>query len=624
MASTKSPTSMLMDALVSHNLDAIIIDHDDPHATEIPHDAFGALEFISKFSGSWGKALVSRDGAWLWTDSRYYIQAAKELESPWELMRYGIKDVPDIATFIKEKGYKRVGIDAHTTPLKTLNLYLTISKDIKFVELYQNPIYDIWEGRPQLPLDPVRVHPEKYTGMTAADKLAHIRSEMKKESADAVVFSLLDEVAYVLNLRGNDSDVSPLFYGYLLVTKDSAVLFIDDKKVTDDVRNALGSCCVDIKPYGDLSTFLRDITMSAADKSPGERYTLWVSPSASVAICNSFLSAATNDMPRELMQQDTPACIMKAVKNKTELDGMKEAHILDGIALSEFFAIVEKMKQDGTLFQSDELILGDISTRCRAEMPDNRGISFQPISSIGSNCAIVHYRATEDNKTKIEPQVYLLDSGGQYPGGTTDVTRTVHFGTPTAEEKEAYTQVLKGHLALRHAIFPEQTAGATLDILARQYLWSGGRNYYHGTGHGVGAYLNVHEGPMSISTLRKPKMFNIEVIYLEPGMVLSNEPGFYKEGHFGIRIENVVYVTPVEGDFSKDHTKFLTFADLTLVPYCKEMMDLTMLSQQEIDWINEYHSLIASTLIPRMELLSATKYADAIAYLRKAAEPIHK
>ncbi|GBE58712.1 metallopeptidase M24 family protein [Babesia ovata] len=615
---------MLMSLLTAYQLDAIIIDHDDPHSTEIPHPAFGALEFVSNFSGSWGKAVVSRENAWLWTDSRYYIQAAQQLSPPWELMRYGQKDVPDVVKFLKEKPFKRVGIDASTTPHKVLTHYKDNLKDIEFVELHDNPIYKVWEDRPQLPVDPVFVHPETFTGMSAADKLAKIRDEMDKAGANAVVFSLLDEVAYVLNLRGRDLDVSPLFYAYLVVEKDNATLFIDSRKVTDDVKKALTLCNVARAEYSELPGYLASISGNAEAKNPGDKFKLWVSPSASVAICNSFLSNASEKMPRELLQENTPACIMKAVKNDVELEGMKEAHVLDGIALAEFFAKVEGMKSDASLFKSDEMALGDLSTQCRADIKENRGISFHPISSIGPNCAIVHYRATEESKVKIEPQMYLLDSGGQYGGGTTDVTRTVHFGTPSAEEKESYTQVLKGHLALRHAVFPEQTPGASLDVLARQFLWNAGRNYYHGTGHGVGAYLNVHEGPMSISSLMKPRMGNVNVVYLEPGMVVSNEPGYYKEDHYGIRIENMVYVRRVMGDFSKDYTKFLTFEDLTLVPYCKDLMDLGMMTEQEVEWVNEYHALIAATLIPRMEALSTTKYADAIKFLREAAIPLRK
>eukprot|EP00371_Babesia_bovis_P003318 XP_001611965.1 metallopeptidase M24 family protein [Babesia bovis T2Bo] len=622
MADNLTPTHKLMKALVTHNLDALIIDHDDPHATEIPHEAFGGLEFVSKFTGSWGQALVSTEGAWLWTDSRYYIQAARELQQPWELMPYGMKDVPDLPTFIKTKGYKKIGIDAHTTPQKVLEHYESVADTAFFVELYKNPIYEIWDSRPTLPVDHIFIHPEKYTGMSTIAKLTEIRGALKKEKADAVVFSVLDEIAYVLNLRGSDCDTSPLFYSYLVVGEIDAVLFIDERKVPDSVRDELASWGVQIMPYEELFLFLRHLPQKMTKKNDVKTYTLWASHSASVAICDSFMSGDSKLIQKRLIQKPTPACWMKAIKNKVELEGMTEAHIQDAIALAEFFAKVENMKQDGTLFTADELILGSMSSQCRADMPDNRGISFHPISSIGSNCAVVHYRATEEIKAKIEPKIYLLDSGGQYPGGTTDVTRTIHFGTPSDEEKEAYTQVLKGHLALGHAIFPEHTSGATLDILARQYLWASGRNYYHGTGHGVGSYLNVHEGPMSISLLTKPRMGDYKVIYLEPGMVLSNEPGFYKEGHYGIRIENMIYVKPVEGDFSKDKTEFLTFETLTLVPYCKELMNIAMLSQQEIDWINQYHARIADILLPRMEALSPTKYADAIKYIKAAAEPI--
>ncbi|KAK1933217.1 metallopeptidase M24 family protein [Babesia divergens] len=631
-----SNTRALMAMLVDLNLDAIVIDHDDPHATEVPHPAFEGLQFVSNFSGSWGKALVTREIAYLWTDSRYFIQAAKQLQEPWQLMRVGEKGVPDIAEVITKGNLKRVGIDAHTTHNRWLDHHEKLLKGVEFVRLYDNPVYQLWkDGRPKFPSDPVCIHSEDFAGLSTDVKLSEIRRQMSESEADAIVFSELDEIAYVLNLRGSDSDVSPIFYAFFILEKQAATLvyhvyspfiyrlFIEPCKLTDDVKTYLKSHNIAIQEYSALLSYLETI----ANKSPrnaDKPFKLWVSPTASVAICNSFLSKGSIEAPRVLLQQDTPACTMKAVKNVVELQGMKEAHILDGIALARFFALVENMKKEGTLYEISELDLGDLSTQCRAEIKENRGLSFHPISSIGANGAIVHYRATEENNSKISRQIYLLDSGGQYPGGTTDVTRTVHFGTPTAEEKEAYTQVLKGHLALRHAVFPECTSGRALDVLARQYLWRGGRNYYHGTGHGVGAYLNVHEGPQAITLLRKPRSGDLQVVYLEPGMTLSNEPGYYKEGHFGIRIENVVYVKRVEGEFSKDHTNYLTFEDLTLVPYCKDLMDMEMLTEEEVKWINEYHHMVAETLIPRMEQLSPSMYTDAIQYLLTAAEPLRK
>ncbi|KAK2196421.1 bifunctional Peptidase M24 [Babesia duncani] len=278
------------------------------------------------------------------------------------------------------------------------------------------------------------------------------------------------------------------------------------------------------------------------------------------------------------------------------------------------------MKQDGSLYTRSEMDLGDLCLQLRSEEPEYVGPSFMPISSIGPNGAIIHYRATAENASQIQPQMYLLDSGGQYYGGTTDVTRTVHFGVPSPEEKEMYTLVLKGHLALRHAVFPQGTPGQCLDALARQYLWQRGRNYNHGTGHGVGLFLNVHEGPNGISGIRLGNNTQGHVVALEAGMTVSNEPGYYKANEFGIRIENVIQVTRASLKV-EEFKEYLTFQDLTLVPYCKDLIDVTLLSKTEIQWINEYHALIAETLLPLMDS-EKQQYIEAIEYIRIAAQPL--
>lgn len=624
MATNTSATHNLISFLKEQQLDGIIVSHDDPHATEYPHPTFGALEFISGFTGSWGHALVTQQKAYLWTDGRYWVQAEQQLKEPWELVRHGMKEAPTLEEVIKRDNMKRVAIDLYTTSYMYLKRKRENLKDVEFVELFENPIYALWKDRPEFPLHPAFIHPEVYTGMSADKKLSLVREKMAAVDADALVVSLLDEVAYLLNLRGRDNPISPLIYAYVVVEKDTATIFIDPRKLTDDVSTYLESLGVKVDDYYGLPKYLETITERDTKKPAGEPFRLWVTPSESVAVCSSFLSKNCDDSPRELYQKGTPVYLMKGVKNHVELEGMKEAHILDGIALSRFFAHVENMRRDGTLFEHTEYSLGELSTHYRAQMEGNRGISFFPISSIGPNGAIIHYKPTEDECSRIDKQLYLLDSGGQYPGGTTDTTRCVHFGVPTAEEMEAYTLVLKGHLTLRHSVFPEGAVDISLDVLARQFLWKTGREYYHGTGHGVGAFLNVHEGPHRISNPAKPLIGELEVTGLLPGMVVSNEPGYYKQGHFGVRIENVVYVREMEEGFSKVHTKFYTFEDLTLVPYCKELVDVTLLTDEEIEWVNEYHKLVADTLIPRMEAISATEYADAISYLREAAMPIRK
>ncbi|AFZ81581.1 peptidase, putative [Theileria equi strain WA] len=632
---SKTPLSHLIALLREKKLDALIVDHDDPHASEIPHETYDRLSFISGFTGSSGCALITTSKSYLWTDSRYFIQAEKELSSPWILMKLREKGVPLIHDFILQNpDLKKIGFDLYTTSYNTHKFWKEKLHDRELVGLTANPIDEIWsDKRPQFPLHSVKVHELRYSGLSVTDKMLKFREEMLKRGSDAIVLTLLDEIAYALNLRGSDSDVSPFFYSYLVIEKEAITLFIESKKVDDLIIKYLNSHKVSVRGYNEIFKYLENLGVTS-DTDTTTTYKIWVSPSVSVYICNSFLQSNSEVLKRELIVENTPICnikvdrpiniliIIQARKNDTELQGMAEAHILDGIALARFFGDVLNKKEDGTLFKETEFTLGELSTRYRLDEDECVGYSFPPISAIGSNGAIVHYRPDKENSSLIEPKMYLLDSGGQFYGGTTDVTRTVHFGDPTPEEKEAYTLVLKGHLALRQAIFPENTSGLSLDVLARQYLWKTGRNYYHGTGHGVGAFLNVHEGPASISTLSKTATGRLSVVYLEEGMVLSNEPGYYKEGEFGIRIENVVYVKPLGDDFSEDSRKYFTFDDFTLVPYCKELLDHSILTKEEKEWINEYHKRIADTLIPRMLERSSHEYESAIEYIKKSAEPI--
>ncbi|BAM41808.1 uncharacterized protein TOT_040000923 [Theileria orientalis strain Shintoku] len=627
MSYSSNRLSSLLKLLSDKNLDSFVVNHGDPHASEYFHHSFDRISFISGFTGSYGLALVTHSKCYLWTDSRrfksyrYFIQAERQLSEPWVLMKLHEKGFPTLTEFLSTStDLKRVGFDSNTTTYTLYKHWMEKVKDKEFVGLSDNPVDAVWAGdRPAFPLGPLKIYPLKYSGVSVSEKLVSVRDEMKKNNVNALALTNLDDVAYMLNLRGSDVECSPLFYAYLLVEMEKITLFVDHRKLDDETKTYLKSFSVETRDYNDLFPYVENL--GTGEKGVIlSKFRMWASPSASVYLCTSFLKNNTESTPRELHLEVTPVCDLKASKNDTELKCMVEAHVLDGIALAKFFAKVYEMKDNGTLFDKDEYDLGELSSEVRYEQESNAGLSFPPISSVGENGAVVHYRAEKDNCSKIGPHMYLLDSGGQYLTGTTDVTRTIHFGKPTEEEKKAYTLVLKGHLALRHAVFPDDTPGQTLDVLARQYLWNHGMNYYHSTGHGVGAYLNVHEGPCAISSLFKPTVGKVNVTYLKPGMVLSNEPGYYKAGHFGVRIENMVYVKKVEGAFSKDHREFLEFEDLTLVPYCKDLLDFTLLTRQELDRLNEYHKRIADTLVPRM--VNMPGYDKAIEFLKKCAEPL--
>uniref|UniRef100_A0A3B0N0S4 Peptidase, putative n=1 Tax=Theileria annulata TaxID=5874 RepID=A0A3B0N0S4_THEAN len=636
MSIHQSRLSSLLNLLTEKKLDSFIVDRVDPHNTEVPHSTFDRLSFISGFTGSYGFALVTHDQCYLWTDSRYFIQAERQLSKPWVLMKLLEKDVPTLTEFLsstKESklpllyfiSVKTVGFDLYSTTYKSYENMLKKAPEKEFVGLTENPVDVVWgKERPPFPLNPLKLHPLKYSGVSVSDKLVDVRKEMTTNNVDVLALTNLDEVAYMLNLRGSDVETSPLFYSYLVVEMDKIILFVDHRKLNEEVTSYLKSLSVETRDYNEVFSYLEtvgtDQSGSAGTGDPVPSFKMWSSTFSSVHLCNSFLKHNSDSTPRELFLETTPVCDLKACKNETELKCMAEAHIADGIAMAKFFATVYEMKENGTLFDKDEYELGQLSSECRFEQENNVGLSFEPISSISENGAVVHYRALKESCSKIGPYMYLLDSGGQYLTGTTDVTRTVHFGTPTEEEKLAYTLVLKGHLALRHAKFPEGTPGESLDVLAKLPLWERGMNYYHGTGHGVGSYLNVHEGPCNITSLYKPRIGKPNIVYLKPGMVLSNEPGFYEAGKFGVRIENMFYVKELDDNFSKDNRKFYEFDDLTLVPYCKDLMDHSLLTKQEVEWVNEYHKRISDTLVPLMS--SRPGYEKAVEFLKKSAQPL--
>ena len=527
-------------------------------------------------------------------------------------MKQGTAKVPSItawlakeaSTYWKETGLPfRIGIDPYVHPAsfakELTNAMESEHPDVVIAELVTstlpgNLIDPIWStSRPPIPTSPFRVHPLEYAGQSVGDKVDCIRKQLEERKATLAVFSTLDDVAYLLNLRAmGDVDTCPVGLAYATVHCGSAVtLYCDDAKLCDPaVREHLSG--VVTRPYDAIVQDLAEHVQETNDNR------VWMDASRA----NLALASVIPEI--QLLNAQNAITPMKACKNDAELDGMRRAHVVDGAAMAEFMAWLEATLEDRPV---SEVELDEVLTSCRAKQPGFLEVSFPTIAGVGSNGAIIHYRAKEDNdllKYLDKAQPLLLDSGGQYLYGTTDVTRTWHFGTPTGEFKNYYTRVLKGNIGVDTMVFPENTPGFVLDVFARKSLWECGKDYGHGTGHGVGAALNVHEGPHSIS----PRWGNQEV--LKKGMVVSNEPGYYEDGNFGIRIENLLEISHVKpecsddkdshGSRSKDKT-FLKFEKLTMIPIQKNLIDLDLMTSDELDWLDAYHQRVLEQVGPLLE-----------------------
>nr|ATB19836.1 metallopeptidase M24 family protein [Juniperus oxycedrus] len=604
-------------------MDAYIIPSQDPHQSEFIAECFMRRAFISGFTGSAGTAVVTKDKASLWTDGRYFLQAENQLGPDWTLMRAGTPGVPTISEWLTDvlSPGSKVGIDPFLFSSDAAEeLKHTLStKDHKLIYVYDGNLVDeIWkEDRPKPPAAPVRVHDIKYAGLDVSSKISSLRQNLVEAGATSIVISMLDEIAWLLNLRGNDVAHSPVAYAYLIVELDSTTLFIDPSKITPEVIVHLRKSNVTVKSYESL---LLEVERLANCGSK-----LWLDTSCTnVAIVDAFHSACNKyfeNLPKRSKQKSikernklvnaksidsemegplaihkaSPVAIAKAIKNGAELDGMRQAHLRDAAALAEFWTWLEtKVVQDKMTFT--EVEVADKLLEFRSKQAGFLDTSFDTISGSGANGAIIHYRAEPDTCDIVDDtKLYLLDSGGQYVDGTTDVTRTVHLGEPSSREKECFTRVLQGHIALDQAVFPENTPGFVLDVLARSSLWKIGLDYRHGTGHGVGASLNVHEGPQGIS-YRYENMTG-----LQGGMIVSNEPGYYEDRSFGIRIENLVIVRDMETPNRFGGNSYLGFEKLTFVPIQSKLLDLSLMSPAEIEWLNNYHSEVWEKVSPLIQ-----------------------
>ena len=566
MTNITEKLSRLRQLMAKHGIDFYFAPSKDAHNNEYVPNCWQRRAWISGFNGSAGDALIGLDSAYLWTDSRYFLQAEQQLDPKcFQLMKLG--QAPAIEDWLAMHGKNKIcGVDPQLiSDSQAHHWQQTLEKvNGKLLSIDQNLIDLIWEDRPPIPLEPLRQYPIEYAGETAKNKISRLQNALTAHGADAHVITLLDAIAWLFNIRGSDVEFNPLAISYAMITRDSATLFINPDKVNTGNQLYLQSQEIHLKPYDSFQQVLNQL-----------KGKVWIdSHSASWWVTQQLKNAA-------IYQALSPIQLMKACKNSTEIVGMHEAHRLDGLAMIKFLHWLESTWPTGVT----EMSAADELENFRKQNPQCLDLSFSTISGFASNGAIVHYRSTPATNRHIDDSnLYLIDSGGQYWYGTTDITRTIHLGTPTPEQKLHYTLVLKGHLALRHTLFPAETCGEHLDAIARRPLWQAGLNYGHGTGHGVGCYLCVHEGPQRISP-------GYSKVALEPGMIVSNEPGVYFAGEYGIRIENLCLISEAIPHIeSGPHDgPFYTFIDLTKVPYARNLIDLSLLSPQEIQWIDEYH-----------------------------------
>ncbi|MBO4607263.1 MAG: aminopeptidase P family protein [Prevotella sp.] len=572
----KERLTALRELMKENQLQAFIFPSTDPHNGEYVPDHWKGREWISGFNGSAGTAVVTLDAAALWTDSRYFIAAAQQLEGTgFELMKERIPGTPTIdewlADQLRGKGSCDIGIDGMASSasyVSAMQSALTTHGDYTlFTEM--DPLDLIWTDRPALPDHPVEIYPMEFAGESATDKLARIRATMAARHADAMLVTMLDDIAWTLNLRGSDMHCNPVFVSYLLITKDDAVLFVNPEKVTTGVADYLREIHVSVDNYDMVCyalTQLRDGT-------------IWLDPNR----VNDTLFHAPEC---QVLSETSPIPAMKAIKNETEMDGFRHAMLRDGIAMVKFLSWLKPAVEKGG---ETELTIDRKLTSLRAEQPLFRGISFDTIAGYGYHGAIVHYEATEETDIPLKPEGFLLlDSGAQYLDGTTDITRTIALGPLTEKEKRVYTLVLKGHIQLQMLKFPKGACGSQLDAIARHDLWADGLNFLHGTGHGVGTYLNVHEGPHQIRMEWWPAP-------LLPGMTVTDEPGIYMEGEFGVRVENTLLITPY---MQTQFGEFLQFETLTLCPIDTTPVICSMLSDEEKAWLNDYHQSVYDKISP--------------------------
>ena len=575
MESIKNRLASLRNTMLQTGVSACIIPGTDPHASEYIAECWKERVWISGFNGSAGTAVITTAKAGLWTDSRYFLQGAEQLSGTGiELMKQGLPETLEIIPWLSDelKAGDKVGVNPQ---MFSVNAFAAMKAELKMVgiELVSvDLLAEVWTERPTLPLSPFFVFDTKYSGKSTTEKLTSLRAELKKARANVFVMSALDDIAWLFNIRGNDVDYNPVVIAYALVEEDKTTLFIAPEKLTAETRIYLENEGVSVAAYTGIYDALRGIYASKAVLIDGAKL-------------NQSLFEA---IPAGCAKRNTmsPVFKLKSIKNEVEMAGVRRAMVKDGVALTKFFKWLEENVDSEVL---TEVTVDKKLYEFRSQQENFIGESFGTIAGYGPHGAIVHYSATEESASTLKPEgIFLLDSGGQYLDGTTDITRTVALGKVTDKQKADFTLVLKGHISLGTAIFPSGTRGTQLDILARKAMWDLGLNYGHGTGHGVGHFLNVHEGPQSIRMDENPTV-------LQLGMFMSNEPGMYRTGEYGIRTENLVHIVHA---MQTEFGQFLQFETVTLFPIDKELIATEMLTASEKAWLNAYHQKVFESVSP--------------------------
>lgn len=570
----------LREVMKREHLAAFIFPSTDAHQSEYVADHWMGRAWISGFNGSAGTAVVTMHSAALWTDSRYFLAAEEQLQgTEFQLMKLKIPGTPSIAEWLGKElmdvDSPEVGLDGWVNSYSSTCGLIADLRKVGGITVRTNfdPLEEIWKDRPSIPLKPVEIQPMEYAGEDISSKIVRIRKALRAQHADGMLVSALDDIAWTLNLRGTDVHCVPVFVSYLLIASDKVSLFVDETKISSEVRAYLESNGVSIYKYNKVEEGLKayseyNILLDGNETS----YYLW-----KAVRC------------QEIVQASSPIPAMKAVKNEAEIAGYRRAMLKDGVAMVKFLKWLLPAVEAGG---ETEISIDKKLTALRAEQNLFRDISFDTIAGYQAHGAIVHYEATPETDIPLKPEgLLLLDSGAQYQDGTTDITRTIALGPITEEMKHIYTLVLKAHIQLELAKFPDGASGTQLDALGRECMWREGFNFLHGTGHGVGSYLSVHEGPHQIRMEYMPTP-------LRAGMTLTDEPGLYLAGKFGVRIENTVLLS----DYMKtEFGKFLQIEPLTLCPIDTAPIDLTMLMPEELAWLNEYHAKVYAELAPYLD-----------------------
>ncbi len=596
----KQRVAALRKIMQRNGIQAFILPTTDPHNSEYVAAHWEARKWLTGFTGSAGTAVITMKKAGLWTDSRYFLQAAEQLEGTGiTLFKDRMPGTPSIAEWLSKELKKGdiIGMDGWVNGIDFKeSLYAVCSPKGIQVESVADPFDEIWKDRPSLPSDPVFILEEKYAGRSCRQKIELIREEIRKNNCQSILLSALDEIAWTLNLRGSDVHCNPVFISYMHITQKKATLYIIEEKLSPEVKVYLEENGVILKSYHQVEGDIKKV-----------RQNIQVSPALNMKLFNAagYLTANGIDTGHKIMEIPSPISLLKAVKNETEINGFRHAMERDGIAMVKFLKWLKTAVPAGN---ETELSVDRKLYELRAEQADFKGISFDTIAGYKEHAAIVHYEATPETDIPLKPEgMLLLDSGAQYLDGTTDITRTIVLGPLSNEEKTDYTLVLKGFLQLQNAIFPEGTCGTQLDILARQAMWKAGVNYFHGTGHGVGHFLCVHEGPHQIRMNYMPTP-------LRPGMTVTDEPGIYKAGRHGIRTENTLLTVPaMETEFGS----FMKFEPLTLCPIDKEAIVTDMLTDEEITWFNEYHEMVYNRLSSQLN-------KEEQEWLKEATSPLKR